>query len=153
MKKIIIALVANALVSTTAFAANTVVAEIKPFDQNIKAVQLLESGLLKVLKTDGTVAKMQLTPTNKQNLVFQSEVLKDAEITTVYQHIVCMMMPAPGLMKKFYVRDNNGRMKLVLGPKGCFLHEHTYPVEEYTRQNADALMEQLIVLANQTAGF
>jgi hypothetical protein len=85
------------------------------------------------------------------------EVLANAQITKTHSDVVCSLLPNPEAINYLYVVSEydyetnrfSGSMRLVLSPTGCWIPDHTFPKEDYARENANALEMAFEVLALQ----
>ncbi|MGZ3722754.1 MAG: hypothetical protein ACXVA9_07490 [Bdellovibrionales bacterium] len=156
MKKIIaISAIAMFASLTTIAGANaqTVLAEVGTVSQQVKAVQLLDNGVLAIYGYGRTTAHMQLSKSNAATLLGLAKGLAEVKLTTTHQDFICMMlvMESPFTSQELSILANDGSMRKVLTNNSCAVADHTFPQEDYNLQMAKDLKDQLIVLAHQLA--
>ncbi len=158
MKTLFISLI---VIANTTFAAGfdslqtemaRTVAQINSIDEQIKSIKLNESGVLIVVKVDGTTKAFKLTENNSQVLLSAAAQLAEVEPTTETRDMVCEIMINKLFDQKLSIIDlDNNNLKLMLTSSSCANPTYTFPSDESSLNAAKTLKTQLIVLARQLA--
>src|SRR4051812_5738379 len=118
MKSLIV--IAALFASTTGFAASHIVAQLSSVDAQIATVSLTDEGILTVQNREGATTKVKLSEKNQQSLLWASQMLSEADLTTDTHLMVCMMMVAPFSIQNLSVYDaTTNKMKMVLSHRSC----------------------------------
>ena len=156
MKKLILFAVVSTLASYAAISSahvEKIIAEVSSVDQNIKAVQLTDSGLVKVIKYDNTLLTQQLADGNRDEMLNAADQLSMADIESQGSLAVCHIFVPSFLLQNLYVGDTtSSNLNLVLSANSCSLISRRMPSNPALLQTAELLKTQLLVLAHQIAG-
>lgn len=148
MKKIIMIAIVSMI--TSAAHAEHAIAYIRGTHPHIKTVILTDTGLLKVVRNDGSRAEMKLSRINAEDMKSQVQLLGQAEIKTEHHEIICMMFVAEFQVQNLFVVDpNTGNLKQVLSHRSCAMRTTVVPVHEYALRTAEELKASMLVLSNQ----
>jgi hypothetical protein len=131
--------------------AQTVVAEVNTVSRTVKAVQLFDTGELKMYDYGRNVKTVKLSDTNAKSLLSLAQNLGNAELTVIHQDVVCMMIIAGYNSQNLSVLTPDGALRLTLSTDICSVADHTHPKASYQLENAKKLRDQMVVLANQLA--
>lgn len=128
------------------------VAQINAVDEEIKSIKLNESGVLTVVKTNGTFKAFKLSPNNSQILLTTASQLAEVEPQTEVRDMVCEIIVSKLSEQKLSIIDiQNNNLKLMLTSSSCANPTYTFPADEAALMAAKTLKTQMIVLARQLA--
>lgn len=159
MKSLIAALM---LVSTTAFAQMTIqpymprlnrtVLKLDQVTHEIRSISVDLNGKVTVIpRFNRSIHFFQLSPSNKSEILGNVKYASGFETITRFSEIVCMMMPDPNTARVLTLLDETtGKYRLILSPRGCAYTTVTLPKEEYEIMLAEKIVENLVMLANQS---
>ncbi len=135
-------------ISIPTLAAN-IVAEVTPISEAISSIQMDDSGLLIITYFEKSPATLQLTETNRKNLLEVATLLSRIEIQNDRRTHICKMTPEISDIQKLSVYDAASQsIKLVLSSPSCTQSVYTHPKDSYLI-TAAVLKAQMIVLAQQ----
>ncbi len=158
MKKVIVSLVVS-LLASSAFATSIdrtqVLAVASGYYQSVESVALLADGRMQIKKQDGKAKTIVLSEAAFQKISGELSHLANAEVKTDVRQFICMnvmrVMPTTLDILKvakydYQTNEFSGVPSLVLDADGCYMREHTAPVEEYALLLAQSVREELVIL-------
>lgn len=128
-----------------------VVYKIDQVDQEIRAIELDNNGLVKVIsRTTGQSIVFKLSDLNQAEILPAVEYVGEAELETLHFSAVCEMMDDPNSVQIIYAYDKVlNRLEMIFSPRGCMYESRVQPKYQGQQDLALELNTKLITLAYQ----